>query len=233
MAAKIYSRRKAGLKDLPEDERPRERIARLGPGALSNQELVAAILGTGNQTGNVLDIARALLMKYDIRDLSRITVAELKSMLGINDAKACQLVAAVELGKRTAAYAADRKRPIERAGDVAKMFMPGMRGLKKEVLKGLYLDSKLRPLKEDVISIGGLNTNSIEPSDVFRNALIEASAALILVHNHPSGDPAPSRTDIRVTKKLAEAGEILGIRVIDHIIIGDGSYTSLKDSGLF
>lgn len=229
---KKYSRR-IKLKDLPEEERPRERIMRFGPDALSNQELMAAILSAGNRRETVLDISRRLLSKHNLEDLSQITVTELKRIFGVSNAKACQLVAAVELGKRIAVYAMKRKKVIKTVDDIAKIFMPRMKGLKREVLKGLYLDSKLHPLKEETISMGGLNTNSVQPYDVFRTAISEAAAALILIHNHPSGDPEPSKRDIIVTKKLIKAGELLGIKVLDHIIIGNNCYTSLKESGLF
>ena len=222
MSLQKHQRLIVKIKDLPEEERPRERIIRLGPTALSNQELMAAILGAGNKKETVIDIARKVLSKYDLEDFSQISVTELKRTFGIKDAKACQLVAAIELGKR-----------IETADDIAKIFMPNMKGLKKEVFKCLYLDSKLRPLKEDIISIGGLNTNSIKPSDVFRTAISEAAAAIILIHNHPSGDPEPSKNDVETTKKLVKAGKLIGIEVLDHIIIGNGSYVSMRESGLF
>lgn len=228
-----HQRQMIKLKDLPEEERPRERIIKFGPNALSNQELMAAILGAGNKNETVLDIARRVLSKYELEDFSQISVTDLKRTFGINNAKACQLIAAVELGKRIAAQIPKRKRTIETADDIAKIFMPGMKGLKKEVLKCLYLDSKLHPLKEDVISIGGLNTNSIHASDVFRAAISETAAAIILIHNHPSGDPEPSKRDVAVTKKLAKAGNLIGIEVLDHIIIGGDRYISLKGSGLF
>jgi DNA repair protein RadC len=227
------SRTHVKLKELPEEERPRERIMRLGPGALSNQELIAAILGTGNKKETVIDIARRVLSKHSLEDLSQVTVTELKGTFGINNAKACQLIAAVELGKRTVAHTVKRKKTIETAADVAKIFMPGMKGLKKEVLKCLYVDSKLHPLNEDTVSIGGLNTNSIDACNVFRTAISEGASAIILVHNHPSGDPEPSRRDIEATKSLAKAGKLIGIAVLDHIVIGSNRYASMKEAGLF
>ncbi len=232
MEVKKHSRQIVKLKDLPEDERPRERLIRFGPSTLSNQELMAAILGTGNKNETVLDIVRRILSKYNLKDFSQITVTKLKKISGISDAKACQLVAAIELGKRMTVHIPERKNKIKTAEEIAKIFISKMRGMKKEVLKGLYLDSKLRLLKEDTISIGGLNANSIQPSDIFRNAISEAAAAIILIHNHPSGDPEPSQRDIIVTKKLVKAGKLLGIEMLDHIIIGDSCYISLKESGL-
>jgi len=227
-----HFRQRIKLKDLPEEERPRERMSRVGPAALSNQELIVAILGAGNRNGTVLDIAQQLLSQYDLNDFSHITVAELKRTFGISTAKACQLLAAIELGKRTAAHIVKGKKAVETSRDVARMFMPRMKGLKKEVLRGLYLNSKLHLLKEEIISMGGLNTNAVEASDVFRTAIAEAAVAVILVHNHPSGDPEPSQKDIIVTRKLMKMGKLLGIEVLDHIIIGDGCYTSLKESGM-
>jgi DNA repair protein RadC len=220
------------LKDLPKEERPRERIMRFGPSALSNHELIAAILGTGNRKETVTDVARKVLVKHSMEDLSQVTAAELRGF-GINNAKACQLIAAVELGKRVVSNRAGRKKKIKTACDIAKIFMPEMRGLKKEVLKCIFMDSKLSLLNEGTISVGGLNTNSIEAREVFRQAILEAASAIILVHNHPSGDPEPSAKDVETTKRLARAGRLIGIPVLDHIVIGSSRYTSMKETGLF
>jgi DNA repair protein RadC len=161
-----------------------------------------------------------------------MTVTELKKTFGISNAKACQLLAAVELGKRMASAASPKRQAMETVRDVVQFIMPKMRGLKIETLKTLCLDSRLRLLKEETVSVGGLNTNSVHASDVFRPAVSEAAAALILVHNHPSGDPRPSRKDIITTGKLSRIGKLLGIEILDHIIIGDGIYASFKELNL-
>ncbi|MBI4019823.1 MAG: DNA repair protein RadC [Candidatus Aenigmarchaeota archaeon] len=219
------------IKDIPEQDRPRERLIRCGPEALSNQELIAAILGTGSGRVNALGVAQELLARYDLQDFSQVALPDLKGTFGVSDAKACKLLAAIELGKRLASHTGKRT-SLASAEDIARMLMPRMKGLKKEVLKGLYLDSKLNLLKEETISMGGLNTVAIQAADVFRTAVSEAAAAIVLVHNHPSGDPTPSEKDIAVTKALKMAGDLLGIELLDHVIIGQERYISLKDSGL-
>lgn len=231
MRSPVRQNARVKLKDLPREERPRERIMKHGPGALNNQELMAAILGTGNRKETVVEIAQRL-STYNLGDLSHLTVAELKTAFGIKDAKACQLIAAIELGKRIVTHATQSKRKVETSDDIVRLFMPNMKGLKQEILKCLYLDAKLQVLNEGTVSLGGLNTTSIRPADIFRTAITEGAAALVLVHNHPSGDPTPSKNDIHVTRELARAGTLLGIEVIDHLIIGGDSYTSLKESGV-
>ncbi len=216
------------IKDLPKEERPRERLIKLGPENLSNAELLAIIIGTGSVNENVLNLANRLLSKYDIKRLSQTTVTELKKITGIKDAKACQIAAAFELGKRLSITKSLNKQ-ITTPSDIANLFMPRMRGLKKEFLKGVYLDSKCRIIKHENISVGGLNTNIIQPREAFKTAILEDAAAIILVHNHPSGDPTPSSDDINLTVKLKEMGKLIGIELLDHIIIGDNKYVSLKE----
>jgi len=223
---------KIGMKDVPPEERPRERMIRHGVESLSNSELLSALLGSGSTKENVLQVSGRMLAKYSLGELSRAGVNELKGVLGIGDAKACRITAAMELGKRAVSEKETAAGFIDGPDDVARMMMPRMRNLKKEFFRGIYLNSKKRILKEEVISVGGLNTNNAHPREVFGPAMRESAAALVLVHNHPSGDPSPSRDDIIVTRKLLRAGRILGIDVLDHVIIGDGVYASLKEGRL-
>jgi len=222
---------KIKIKDLPEEERPRERLIRLGPTSLSNAELIAIIMRTGNKNENVLYLANRLLTNYDLKTLSQVTVGELKKIFGIKDAKACQIVAAFELGRRPLDYI-EPKQSVRNPRDIVNLLMLRLQNLKKEFLMGVYLDSKSRIIKYETISVGGLNTNTVHPREVFRTAISEAAAAVILVHNHPSGDPTPSKEDIKLTTKLMEAGDIMGIKILDHIIIGGSKYFSLKERNL-
>ncbi len=223
---------KIRMKDIPPQERPRERIINHGVESLSNAELLSAVLGFGSRDESVLHLSNKLLVEYTLGKLSRASVNELKKIFGISDAKACRIIAAMELGRRAAFEKEKNARFIEGPDDVAKMLMPRMRNLKQEFFRGLYLNSKKRVIKDGIISIGGLNTNNAHPREVFGPALRESAAALILVHNHPSGDPTPSKRDVEVTRRLLRAGKMLGIDLLDHVIIGKNEYASFKEAGL-
>ena len=221
---------KAKIKDMPEDERPRERLIKYGPKHLSTAELLAIVMRVGTREENALELAKKLLEKYNLSALSKSDVIELRKTLGIGDAKACQIVASFELGRRLLTY--ESKPPIRTPQDVADMFMPELRYLKKEIFKGVYLDTKNRVIADETVSMGSLNTNIVHPREVFKKAIEKSAASIILVHNHPSGDPTPSNEDIELTKRMREAGNLLGIEVFDHVIIGDGKYISLKEKEL-
>lgn len=227
----VFMTLKYKLKDLPKEERPRERLIKNGVNSLSNSELIAIILEKGSKKENVLALSNRILTKYNIKELSYASTAELKTIFGISDAKACSLIAAFELGRRVSSFRKEKDK-IEKPEDVFNLF-PEMQNLRKEVLKCICLDSKARILKSDTISIGGLNTNNVEARDVFKSAVAESAAAMVLIHNHPSGDPTPSKDDTDLTLKVIEAGKLLGIEILDHIIIGDGKYFSFKESELF
>ena len=220
------------IKALPIEERTREKLIKNGSKTLSNSELLALILRTGNKRENVLSISNKLFNKYNFKSLSRLSIGTLKKELGIGDVKACQIVACFELGRRLSKFKEDKKRPIKNAKDIAKIFIPEMGSLKKEHFKGIYLDSRKKVIKEETIFIGSLNESVIHPREIFKIALEENAASLILIHNHPSGNPKPSDQDIEITKELIRAGEILGIPVLDHIIIGNDKYVSLREKGL-
>ncbi|VVB73732.1 RadC-like JAB domain protein [uncultured archaeon] len=224
---------KVRLKDLPSMERPRERLMRLGPEGLSSAELLALLLGTGSRKESVLALANRLLARYDVAKLSALPPSELMKTFGVSHAKASALVAAFELGRRASIGSDARtKLSITNPADIARQLMPIMRRSKREMLKCVCLDAKARVLKHATVAIGGLNTNSVHPREVFQLAIEENAAAIILVHNHPSGDPTPSGLDITMTSRLSKAGDLLGIELLDHIIIGDGRYVSLKEEGL-
>lgn len=216
---------------MPMEERPQERLIKNGGHSLSNGELLAVILRTGTQKENIINICSRIFSEYSLKQLSQANIAKLTEIHGIGDAKAAQMSAVFELARRLESFVEEPKRKIRSPGDVYSMLYPKLRELKKERLTTLHLNTKNEVLREEVVSIGSLNANIVHPREVFRSALMEASASVILTHNHPSGDPSPSREDIAVTKKLVEGGKILGIEVLDHVIIGDGRYVSLKDEG--
>ncbi|MDI3539257.1 MAG: repair protein RadC [Methanolobus sp.] len=219
------------IRDMPEDERPRERLLKYGPEALSNAELLAIILRTGTQKENVVNLCSRIFSEYSIKQLSQANVSRLTEIHGIGTAKAAQIAAVFELARKLEGFTDEPKRKIRSPADVYSLLYPKMREQKRERLVALLLDTKNQVLREEVISIGSLNANIVHPREVFKAALMESCASVILSHNHPSGDPTPSREDIAVTEKLVEGGKLLGIDVLDHVVIGEGKYVSLKDEG--
>ncbi|MDD2439967.1 MAG: DNA repair protein RadC [Methanosarcinaceae archaeon] len=222
---------KVRICDLPEEERPRERLLKYGPEALSNAELLSIILRTGSREENVISLCARILSEYSLRQLSLANVSKLMEIHGIGKAKASQITALFEISRRLETYTEEPKRKIRSPRDVYAFMYPKMREQKKERFVSLCLDTKNQILKEDIVSIGSLNASIVHPREVFKSALMESSASVIMIHNHPSGDPNPSREDILVTEKLVEGGKLLGIEVLDHIIIGEGRYVSLKAEG--
>ena len=225
------------IKELPEDERPQEKMMRYGAESLSNAELIAIIIRTGLPDATSVEVGQQVL-KYFENDLSQfynMDILELernKKLPGIGKVKACQIKAAIELGIRV-----NRKTPMEikvtSPQSVADLLMDEMQYLKQECFKILLLDTKNKVLKVESISQGILNASLVHPREVFVKAIKQHSAAIILVHNHPSGDPDPSPEDKNITKRLQDAGELLGIPVLDHIIIGRGTYMSFKQEKIF
>ncbi len=224
-----------GIKHWPEDERPREKLLKHGAKALSDAELLALIIGTGDSASgrSALDIGRELLQEFDgLRNLAHATAGEICRVKGAGPAKAACIKAALELANR---YGTRRFESLERftsPGQVFEHFHFEFRDSRKEYFLALLLDGKNRILKRVQISEGSLNQSIVHPREVFNQAVRESAAAVILVHNHPTGDPTPSREDMDITRRLKEAGELLGIRVLDHIIIGDGSFLSFVDRGM-
>lgn len=214
------------------ESRPRERLLKEGAGALSDIELLAIMLRTGTMDMTALDLATLLLSKYrNLLGLMQVSVEELNSLKGIGLAKAAQIKAALELGRRVAVAAAGDGDSIRSPEDAAALVMEDMRHLDKEHFMALLLNVKNRVLAREIISIGTLNTSSVHPRELFKPAVRRSAASVILVHNHPSGDPSPSNEDLEVTRRLVEAGKILGIQVLDHLIIGDKEFVSLKAMG--
>lgn len=217
------------IKELPPDSRPRERLIRQGVKALSDAELLAIILRSGNKRENVVEVANKLLKSYNLKSLSRLRVNTLKKNLGIGETKASQIIASFELGRRLSRFNDGKKIMVNNAKDIARLFLHELSSLKKEHFLGIYLDSRKRIIKEETIFIGTLNSSLVHPREIFKVALDEGAAAIILIHNHPSGDNKPSDDDIKVTKEIIEAGNIMGIEVVDHIIIAGNKYFSFRE----
>lgn len=220
------------LKDFPKDERPRERFIKLGPQNLSNQELIAIILRTGTKAESVIQLAQRLIKEFEgLRMLKDATLEELTKIKGIGKAKAIQLLAAVELGRRINSLTNEERYAIRSPENGANYVMDEMRFLNQEHFVCLYLNTKNQVIHKQTIFIGSLNASIVHPREVFREAFRRSAASIICLHNHPSGDPTPSREDIEVTRRLKECGRMIGIEILDHIIIGDKKYVSLKEKG--
>lgn len=220
------------IHEMPSSERPRERLVHVGASAVSTTELLAIQLRTGSSERSALGLAELLLSQFQgLRGLANASVEELEQVKGIGKVKAVEILAAVELGKRLAALTPEEKPCIRSPQDVANLLMPELRDLKKEHLKSLLLDSKNRVMKIMTVSIGILDSSLVHPREVFKDAIMASSAAIIIAHNHPSGDPTPSPEDKRITQRLYEAGQLLGIDLLDHIVIGDQRWISLKQIG--
>lgn len=225
---------RTAIKDMPKDQRPRERLLREGPAALTDAELLAIMLRTGTPEASALELAAHTINFFGgLTQLVRAGVEELSSIKGIGPAKAAQVKAAMELGRRAALSRAGERPRVSSPEDAALLVMEEMRHLDREHFCALFLNTKNQVIAREKISVGTLNSSTVHPRELFKGAVLKSAAALILVHNHPSGDPTPSREDLEVTRRLREAGEIMGIEVLDHIIIGDNKFTSLKAKGLF
>ena len=220
------------LRDVPEEERPRERMLQYGAQALSNAELLAILLRTGTISESAVGLAQRLLAESGgLRQLVEMSANELMKIKGIGLAKALQIKAGIELGRRIARSVQDSAVTIRSPRDVSDLLMEDLRYLKKEHFVCLFLNTKNHVIGQETLSIGSLNASIVHPREVFVAAIKRSSASIICVHNHPSGDPTPSREDIEITKRLSEAGRLIGIDVLDHIIIGDRTFVSLKEKG--
>lgn len=222
------------IKSLPESERPVEKACGSGIGKLSNSELLALVLHTGNRNKSAIGLAEDVLSLFPrgIGGLGSCSLEELLTVDGIGKTKACSMLAAVELGKRISACPCGHQIEINCCDDIARLFMEELRYMKKEHFKCVLVNAKGGIISVEEISVGELTSTVVHPREAFQSAVRKSAAAVIFVHNHPSGDSSPSDEDVETTKRLAECGKILGIGVLDHIIIGDGTYSSLREMGL-
>ncbi len=221
------------IRDLPHGERPRERLRVLGASYLSNAELIAILLRTGVTGENVLNLSNRLLSQFDgLAGLVRTSYGELCSLNGISDAKACQLMAAMELGRRLVSLQPEERAVIRSPQDVANLVSAEMGFFDQEHLRVLLLSSKNEVKGIHEVYIGNVNTAVLRVSELLRPAIRENCPSIIVVHNHPSGDPTPSPEDIQITQRIASGGKMMDIELLDHIIIGGQSHMSLKEKGL-
>lgn len=217
------------MKNIPKIDRPREKLIQYGPEKLSNSELLALLLRSGNKDVNAIELAGKILKKFGAKELPNLNFKDLKKIPGLGPAKACEIVACFELGKR---LLKDKKAQIFLTPKEIWEELKDLKNHKKEHFVIFYLDSRNQEIKRETISIGSLNANLVHPREVFEPAVRNLTAQIILAHNHPSGDPEPSEDDLEITKRLVESGKILGIEVIDHIIVAKNDFFSFKERKL-
>lgn len=223
------------IHDLPISERPRERLQKFGAEALSAQEILAVILGRGIAGESVMMTAQRLLSQFgNIKGIAGASLEELSQVRGIGLAKASQIKAAFELANRLESYPELGKKPVVKTPDEVVSLVRGrLKGKTKEHFLALLLDTRGQLIKISEISIGSLDSSIVHPREVFKEAISASAASVIFAHNHPSGVPEPSEDDVKLTERLAQTGEVIGIEVLDHIVISDNNYVSLKREGLF
>jgi len=221
------------ITDIEESERPRERLARLGPKVLSNAELLAILLRVGVRGENAVQVGQRLLQEFGgLQGLHRSDYEEVCQSHGIGPAKAAQIKAAIELGRRLTVEAPEERPAISSPADAAALVQYEMSALEQEELRVASLDTRNRVLEIITVYRGSLNSSQVRIGELFKNAIRRNAAAIIIIHNHPSGDPSPSPEDIALTRGIVQAGHLLDIEVLDHLIIGRGRYVSLKERGM-
>jgi DNA repair protein RadC len=221
------------IESWPEDDRPRERLYSNGPGALADAELLALQLGSGMRGRSAIDVAREVLATYgSLAEVASREVAELAEVRGIGPVKAARLVAAFELTRRLRARTPGQRVILSGPEEVYAAFAPLMEDLKREVFRIALLDAQNGLLRDRIVSEGTLSASLVHPREVFKPAILESAASVILLHNHPSGDPTPSREDVRLTRQLADCARLLDLRIHDHVIIGRGRFISFAQKGI-
>jgi len=221
------------VKEMPAEERPRERLAHAGPQALSTTELLAIILRTGVGGENVLNMSTRILAQYGgLAGLARADFAQLEAVKGLGPAKTAQLLAAFELGRRLMLEAPEERLQIRSPADAAHLLMPLIGHKEQENFVVLYLDTRNRVTDRETLYKGSLNTSLVRVAEVFRGAIRRNSAGIIVAHNHPSGDPNPSPEDVALTRRLVKAGKLLEVDLLDHVVIGQNRYVSLRERAL-
>ncbi len=217
------------LMSLPQTERPREKMMKYGPEKLSNTELLALLLRTGTKTQNVLDLSKSVLSKFSKNTLATASVEELSEVFGLGSAKACEIVACFELGKR---LLKEKKATLMLSPQEVWKELKDIWDHKKEHHIVFYLDSRRQEIKREILAVGTLNTNLVHPRETFESAILHHAAQIIIAHNHPSGDPEPSDEDVQVTHRIASAGLLLGIELLDHVIVARERFVSMREKGL-
>ncbi len=221
------------IKELSEDDRPRERLKKHGAKTLSDSDLLAILIRTGSKGYSAIDVAKDLVLDYSgLTALASCDFNEFKNFKGLGEAKAITLAAALELGKRLQSEPFEPFKRIQKPKDIANYYIPQLSGERTEAFRILLLNSSNNIFRERTISQGILNASLVHPREVFKPAISESAASIILLHNHPSGNPEPSKEDIQITRQIVEAGNIIGIKVIDHIIIAGNQYRSFAEMGL-
>lgn len=217
------------IKDIPVIDRPREKLIKYGPEKLNNAELLAIVLGKGKKGTNAIELAKKILKKITWEKFTDLKLVDLKNISGIGKTKACQVVACFELGKR---FLKGKKSTFIMTPKEVWRDLKDIRNNKKEHFIALYLDVRNQVIVKEIISIGTLNASLVHPREVFEPAIRNLAAQIILSHNHPSGDPSASEEDIKLTRQLIEAGKILGIEIIDHVIVSEKGFVSMKEKAL-
>jgi DNA repair protein RadC len=219
------------MKHVPTSDRPREKLDRVGPSGLGDNELVAIVVGSGSRRMGVLEVANAILTAVSgLHGLTRVSRDDLLRVPGVGQARAAQILAAVELGRRTLLRSAQERAQIMSPRDAALILMPEFGAARVEQFGVMLLDTKYRVIRTKLLSVGTLDASVVHPREVFREAVAAGAAALVLFHNHPSGDPSPSRDDEDLTRRLVAAGDVMGIEVADHLILADTRYCSFREA---
>lgn len=224
----------SSIKHWPEDERPRERLVRYGEDKLSDAQLLGILIGSGDHRSqkNAVDISRDLLQAFgNFSSIDRASITELCNVPGIGVAKAAQIKAAMEIGKRLAAQGVGQRQKMNSCQSFVDLYAPFLKNLRKEIVKVVLLNQKLNIIRDLTISEGSVDASIVHPREVMIPAIKESATRIVLIHNHPSGDPTPSQADIEITHRVSKAGEIIGIKLIDHIIIGGSLYYSFSEEG--
>jgi len=218
------------IHDIEEAERPRERLLDLGPGVLADSDLVAVLFGSGSAGSGVLDTADRVVGTVNVRRLHQVALEDLLAIRGMGKARAAQLLAAAELGRRL--WPDGDALPLVRGPENVYELTRDIRGMNREHFVGFYLNSRNQVLRREIISIGSLNASIVHPREVFLPAVAMSAASIILAHNHPSGDPTPSEEDLAITRRLVDAGRLLGIELLDHVVVARDAYASFKERRL-
>lgn len=221
------------MRDVAPHDRPREKLERHGPAALGDNELLALVLGSGTRGRGALDLANRVIERFGgVHRLARAGVADLRQILGVGRARAAQVLAAVELGRRTLLREAEAQPRMTTPEALAAYLQPEYGSRAVEHFGVVMLDTKHHVLRVQIVAVGTLDSAAVHPREVFRDATVMRAAAVVLFHNHPSGDPRPSRDDVTLTLRMLSAGEIIGIEVLDHLILADQRYFSMREAGV-